>query len=341
MRNTNILILRRRKTIAHVISTLLGNLGNRASLASALLATAVFFSPVFAAETAPVSDDKLFGFAAHLFETGEYDAAITEYLRFVHHYPDDGRTGEAMFQAGMAHFRQGRYGRATSLFESVVREGDTMSTYAVESAFMAAESDRRRNDHSSALSRLNALASRDFEAEIRDRALYAIGWILLERRDHSSAARAFSAISEEGEDRYRPRDITGRLELELNELPVKRPAAAAIFSIVPGGGYLYTGRNRDAWISFVLVSAGAGASWESFDNDLNVLGAVLAIVSAGFYSGSIYGSVGAAHKYNSRVYEEFINDLKSGRPDPAAGFSSANTPPPTQNPPGLVMRFPF
>ncbi len=335
------MILHHRKTIGHIINKLLGNPGNRAGLASALLATALLLSPVFAAETDPVSDDKLFGFAAHLYETGEYDAAITEYLRFAHHFPDDARTGEAKFRAGMANFRQGRYGKAASLFESVVREGDTMSAIAVEAAFMAAESDKRRNDHSSALSRLNVLASRDFEPTIRDRALYAIGWILLERRDHSSAARAFSAISEEGEDRYRPHDITGRLESELNELPVKRPAAAAVFSIVPGGGYLYTGRNRDAWISLVLVSAGAGASWESFDNGLNVLGGVLAFASAGFYSGSIYGSVGAAHKYNRRVYDEFIDDLKRGRPDPAAGFSSADAPPPTTNTPGLVMRFPF
>ena len=332
------MILYLRKIIGFIISTLSAN---RAIPAGAILAATVLFSPGFAEETAPLSEDSLFGFAGHLYETGEYDAAITEYLRFVHHYPDDKRSEEAMFQAGMAHFSQGRYGRATTLFERVVREGQTMSAFAVEAAFMAAQSDRRRNDHASALSRLNALASRDFDAAIRDRALYGIGWILLERRDHSSAARAFSAISEQGEDRYRPHEITGRLETEPRELPVKRPAAAAVFSIVPGGGYLYTGRNRDAWISLVLVSGGAAASWESFDNDLNVLGAVLAIVSAGFYSGSIYGSMGAAHKYNSRVYEEFIDDLRSGRPDPAAGFSSANTPPPTPNTPGLVMRFPF
>lgn len=330
--------LYRRKTIGFVISAFFGNCAVPAFI---LLAATVFPCPAFALETPSQPGDKLFGFAGHLFETGEYDAAITEYLRFIHLYPGDGRTGEAMFQAGMAHFRQGRHGRATTLFERVVREEETMSDVAVEAAFMAAESDRRRNDHSSALSRLNTLASRDFEAAIRDRALYAIGWILLERRDHSSAGRAFSAISEEGAQRYRAREITGRLETEPGELPVKHPAAAAVLSIVPGGGYLYTGRYRDAGISFVLVSAGAGASWESFDNGLNVLGAVLAIVSAGFYSGSIYGSVGAAHKYNSWVYEAFIDDLKSARPDPAAEFSSADAPPPTTNFPGFVMRLPF
>jgi len=332
------LIFCNRKNKGFILSTRLGNLAVRAFV---LLAATVFLSPAFASETHSEPEDKLLRFAAHLFEAGEYDAAITEYLRFSHLYPDDERAAEAIFRAGMAHFRQGRYGRATTLFERTVREEETMSAVAVEAAFMAAESDRRRNDHSSALSRLNTLASRDFEAAIRDRALYAIGWILLERRDHSSAARAFSAISEEGEHRYRSREIAGRLETEPGELPVKRPAAAAVFSIVPGGGYLYTGRYRDAWISFVLVSASAGASWESFDNGLNVLGAVFAFVSAGFYSGSIYGSVGAAHKYNSRVYDEFIDDLKRGRPDPAAGFSSADAPPPARDIPGLVLRFPF
>ena len=56
---------------------------------------------------------------------------------------------------------------------------------------------------------------------------------------------------------------------------------------MPGAGYLYLQRYRDAWISLVLTGGVAWAAYEAFDNDSPVLGSLLGITSGGFYLGSI------------------------------------------------------
>lgn len=283
--------------------------------------------------------DDMFAFALHLYEQNEYDAAIGGFRRFMFHYSSDPRIPEAMFKTGMSHFRKGRHGEAVDTFDRVIGEyGKT--DLATESAFMAARCDQRRNNYHAALSRLNALADPEQDPAVRDRALYAIGWLMLETRNPGAAGNAFQAISDAGEARYKPADLVERLS-GIDTLPVKRPAVAGILSVIPGGGYLYTKRRSDALISFVFVSAGAGAAWESFDNDMNILGAILAFVTAGFYSGSIYGSIGSAHKYNADVYDAFVSDLRENRPDPAEGFSPPGFREGRTNKGGIVLRFPF
>lgn len=86
--------------------------------------------------------------------------------------------------------------------------------------------------------------------------------------------------------------------LAVRSMPGKNPVLAGLFSVVPGGGFLYTGRIRDAAAAFFL-NAGLGlAAWKAFEQDNPALGGVISFVGAGFYSGSIYGSVSAAHKFN-------------------------------------------
>jgi tetratricopeptide (TPR) repeat protein len=267
-------------------------------------------------ESSLYDPDTMFSFADHLYEQNEFNAAIAEFARFMHAYPNDGRRPEAMFKTGMSHFRQGRYGRAIEIFDQGIRDDET-TKWAFESAFMAAESYRRLNQSNEALSRLDILTRETFDPAIRNRALYAIGWILLEQREHAAAERVFDSISDQERAIYQIDNLLKRLG-RRDELPTKSPVAAGIFSVVPGGGYLYTDRRSDALISFIFLAAGAGASYESFDNDLNILGSILAITTLGFYSGSIYGSIGAAHKYNDRVYDDFVADLKRNRPNPAA-----------------------
>jgi tetratricopeptide (TPR) repeat protein len=274
------------------------------------------FTPSAAFGETSFDPDAMFSFADHLYEQNEFNAAIAEFARFMHAYPNDGRRPEAMFKTGMSHFRQGRYGRAIEIFDQGIRDDET-TKWAFESAFMAAESYRRLNQSDEALARLDILTRETFDPAIRNRALYAIGWVLLEQREHAAAERVFDSISDQQRAFYQIDNLLKRLE-RRDELPTKSPVAAGIYSVVPGGGYLYTDRRSDALISFIFIAAGAGASYESFDNDLNVLGSILAITTLGFYSGSIYGSIGAAHKYNDRVYEDFVTDLRRNRPNPAA-----------------------
>jgi len=62
---------------------------------------------------------------------------------------------------------------------------------------------------------------------------------------------------------------------------------------------------------------------ESFNNDLPILGGVIAAVELGFYSGSIYSAVNSAHKYNRAQERAFIEGLKKeARPTLSLGASA-------------------
>jgi hypothetical protein len=98
---------------------------------------------------------------------------------------------------------------------------------------------------------------------------------------------------------------------EADEIPEKIPGLAGTLSLIPGAGYLYLGRYRDAATAFLLNAALIGATWEAFDNGNEILGGLLGVVEAGFYSGNIYGSVSSAHKYNRDQVQEFIDGLGS------------------------------
>ena len=52
------------------------------------------------------------------------------------------------------------------------------------------------------------------------------------------------------------------------------------------------------------------AAYDSFDDDNNALGGLLAFVGFGFYAGNIYGGVNSAHKYNRSKTSSFIDKLK-------------------------------
>jgi hypothetical protein len=95
------------------------------------------------------------------------------------------------------------------------------------------------------------------------------------------------------------------------QLKRKSPRVAGVLSIIPGGGFAYTGRYQDALMALVINGGLIWAAYEAFDNDLPALGTCISIVGFGFYAGNIYGGASSAHKYNYKQTQNFIEQLKS------------------------------
>ncbi|MDY0362470.1 MAG: hypothetical protein RBR08_13535 [Desulforegulaceae bacterium] len=115
-------------------------------------------------------------------------------------------------------------------------------------------------------------------------------------------------------------DETAKKYFKLNELEreiplldkkVKSPVLSRIYSIIPGGGYLYCSRYKDAFFAFSINSLLAASAYEAFDNDLNLAGVLLASLTFGFYSGNIYGGIRAANVENNIYREKVYEDLES------------------------------
>jgi hypothetical protein len=81
--------------------------------------------------------------------------------------------------------------------------------------------------------------------------------------------------------------------------------------VVPGAGHLYTERPRDALVAFLLNGTFIWAAVELFDDEKYVAGGIVTFFELGWYSGNIYSAVSSTHKYNRRVKEEFLQNLKN------------------------------
>jgi len=91
------------------------------------------------------------------------------------------------------------------------------------------------------------------------------------------------------------------------DLPSRSPALSGTMSaILPGSGQIYCGRYQEGFWAFVVCGAFAFASYEAFDRDLEWVGAATTLTGLSWYSGNVYGAIGAAHKYNKREKDRRI-----------------------------------
>ena len=136
-----------------------------------------------------------------------------------------------------------------------------------------------------------------------------MGWILLDAGQWRQADIAFRRISPDRREAYRLPELYQAME-GYRDIPRKSPAAAGTLAAVPGMGYLYLGRYRDALVSLVLNGGMMWAAYTAFDDDNPALGGLLSLVGAGFYTGSIYGSISGTHKYNRDQTEAFVSGIR-------------------------------
>ncbi len=122
-----------------------------------------------------------------------------------------------------------------------------------------------------------------------------------------------SKISGPGAEKY---DTDQYLDLiiKTEASPRKNPNLAGLFAVVPGGGFLYCERYRDAFVSFLLNTGLIYAADAAYDNDNVALAGVIGFVGAGFYTGNIYGSISSAHKYNRAQTIKLLDPQFSIRP---------------------------
>ncbi len=251
-----------------------------------------------------ISPDTQFAYAETLFQDRDFRTAEVEFKRFIHFFPGDPRILEARFKTGLALFHQERFHEAARQFNDIILSDNDLSfSFTAEAFFMQSRAFQQMGNLAYAQVVLQNFLHLTGEPALRDRIFLNLASL------HISASRqpgtneldmamaSLKKMSPNGLLDEQKNELIDRI-LEVRSMPGKNPVLAGLFSVVPGGGFLYTGRIRDAAAAFFL-NAGLGlAAWEAFEQDNPALGGVISFVGAGFYSGSIYGSVSAAHKFN-------------------------------------------
>ncbi len=280
----------------------------------------MLYAHCFAGTVIEIDAERQFEFATRYFREGEHLKAIVEYERFLHFFPEDDRAEEAMYGIGVCHFESGRFEEAIKAFSSIVGRHDElkfrfsdvelqMSGFTLKAYFMISECHMKRNATEPAIAALRHLITLTDEGDVKDDAFYKIGWICLEMAEWERARSFFGKISLENREKYQLKRLSAELK-KVGSISRKSPSLAGVLSIVPGAGHLYCERYHDALTAFLLNGLLMGAAYESFHKDHHALGALLTLVELGFHTGSIYGSISSAHKYNRTKIRGFIENLK-------------------------------
>lgn len=264
------------------------------------------------AEPLTLDGDTQFAYAKDLFETGDYITSMVEFKRFIHHFPEDNRVVEARYTIGLCWFHGGKFQDALHVFEDIFTKMPE-DPFAVEACFMAVKCHERNGNFVLGAVELQNVIRSTKKDTVKNRALYALGFLHLENGSWDKAEEALTKISTEGRAFYSVDQIENELT-KTRDIPRKNPVAAGVFSIVPGGGYLYCGRPRDAFVSLLINGGLIYSAVRSFQREDYGLGSVVTFVGFGFYAGNIYGSVASAHKYNREQNRRFVRDLKQKLP---------------------------
>lgn len=286
----------------------------------------IFFITVFVllvnflnARELTITPDMQFDYAKKLFNEQDYNTAMVEYKRFLHFFPDDARVFHAKYEIGLSFYNMKRFRDAAKIFNDLILEKEDHE-YKKDSYFLQSKSFRQMGNYGYARLVLYNYLKISSDPDVKDR----INSMLADLEVQASktvedsallqAKTRLEAISLHGYDRYRVEERVTTID-EVLEAPLKSPAMAGMLAIVPGGGFLYCERYRDALVSFLLNGALIYASYEAFDEGHDALGGVLAFVETGFYTGNIYGSVSAAHKHNRQTKLKILDrkfDFVSG-----------------------------
>ena len=98
----------------------------------------------------------------------------------------------------------------------------------------------------------------------------------------------------------------------------KSPTVGGLLGIVPGLGYAYSGEWSNMVRSMVLNGLFGWAMFECADREEWGLFAVTTFFELTWYTGSIYGGIDAAHRYNRERLENAAAALRD-RPVPSVG----------------------
>ena len=247
-------------------------------------------------------------YAEQLYAEGQFRRAAEEYDRYAFFFPESPLRRTTLLKAGQAFLQAGDPSTALKRFNDLTQLAHP-DPVAADAHFLASECHLRMGNPNLAVMELQNLITRTDDSALRDNAYLRIGWIFIDQMDWSGARYALQRISPEGRARHKIEVLETELA-RTDEIPRKNPTLAGTLSILPGAGQLYCGRYEDALAALVVNGGLFLAAYESFDNDLDALGALLTIAGLGFYTANIYGAVTDAHKYNQARQQDFVSRIK-------------------------------
>jgi len=261
----------------------------------------------------PCSDDAdMYEFAEWLKQRGEYERAVTEYLRLEFYYPASNYILMARKSTCHCYYLMESYGEAIACGESLLGQPIACRD-SNDVLFSIGTSEFRAGRYVMARERFGSIGRGDQggDDEIVEKAVLLECLSLAHMREWVSAERSFLGVSRGS--RYELQAVhCARLCREACLLRRKNPTLAGFLAIAPGLGYLYDGYPRTALSAFVINGAFLWGTIEANRKGQHGLGVLLGVVGLGWYAGNLYGSVSSARRMNDKMEGDLLQKFDVG-----------------------------
>jgi tetratricopeptide (TPR) repeat protein len=284
---------------------------------STILLVLIFNYNLSLAEKYVVDSEILFNYANEALHIKDYNRAINEFKKFLYYFPNDKREEIVRYNIALANYSLGNFETSEKLLQNIINSSfkkiekiNSKKTITFKSYKLLVKCYESDGKIQLAVNELRNLTMLTEKIDLKDLIHYETGKIFFRSGLFLQAQIAFKKISKTGQVKYNISIVNNSLK-NSDDIPSKSPTLAGILAIVPGGGYLYTNRYRDALVSFIFNGLMIYATYEAFDVGNEGLGAILGFVETGFYMGNIYGSYNSAKKYSRYMKRKYIEQEQS------------------------------
>ena len=249
----------------------------------------------------------VFHFAETLQSEGNYERAIIEYRRLLSYFPDSNYRKQASKSVFYCYYKAEQYLTAIHWGQELLEE-DIASADADEIRFFIGASYFKVGNYPRARSYFTEVAN---DGELGDKSLILQGLSYAMETSWEYAEVSFARIGPDSKFSDKARQCE-KLSQDGRKLGLKSPAIAGILAVVPGLGYLYDGYKQTALSAFVVNSLFIWSTIEAFRRDSKSLGTMLGVLSFGWYTGNIYGSVVSAQRRNIKLKNDLLLQFDIG-----------------------------
>ncbi len=259
------------------------------------------------------ADETPLSLGAHFFALGNYDAAITEYKRFLFFHPDDARAGEAYRNIGLAYREQQLWEEAAAAMRLAVQRATNKTAKTERQLELAVTLIASKNYDIGLLELIKITMRNPTESHYR-RALFlqGIAYLYQLRWEKARAALKHYARLQATATDSDAAELDARFDAAINA-PRKSMKLAKLLSVIlPGAGQVYTGNWADGLNAFVLNGA-LGFATVDAALDAHYVDAALwaTALFLRYYQGNYYRAEKAAAAFNAQASRRAAEEILS------------------------------
>ena len=254
--------------------------------------------------------DPALGFGNRLFALGDYDAAITEYKRFLFFDADHPQAGEVQFKIGLAYRTQEWWAEAVEAMVAAVQltaEAELQAKRRVELAVTLSAS----GAYDLALVELIKVDMQSQSARLRHRARFLRGIAYLYQFKWEQARSVFAAYFDETPSAARAAAEIDALFSEAINLPQKSEKTARLLStFLPGLGQTYAGDWKNGLNALLLNGVLGYVTLDAaIERDYDDALLSFSFLFYRYYSGNRYRAAEAAQTFNDRENGRYVEKI--------------------------------